>query len=154
MMKRLRAPSCPPDYNSFRDNLESLLLRMGITAQSSPDDGDETASDAPVQLKVGRVIVYIEEHLTEQLSLERLAEEAQLSKYQLIRLFRKEQDTTPWKFLVGKRLDKAKELLEAGWSPGQVAVGFYDQSHLSKVFREATGQTPKEYQEEHFKHRN
>lgn len=156
MMKRLRAPSCPPDYSSFRNNLESLLLRMGITAQNSPDDGAETASDAPIQPKVGQVIVYIEEHLTEQLSLEKLAEEAQLSKYQLIRLFRKEQDTTPWKFLVGKRIDKAKELLEAGWSPGQAAVeaGFYDQSHLSKVFREATGQTPKEYQEGHFKHRN
>jgi transcriptional regulator GlxA family with amidase domain len=76
---------------------------------------------------VGRIIVYIEEHLTEQLSLEKLAEEAQLNKYQLIRLFRKEQDMTPWKFLISKRIDKVKKLLEEGLSPGQAAVeaGFF-----------------------------
>ncbi len=107
-------------------------------------------------MAVGKVILYIEEHLSEELSLEELAEKIDLSKYQLIRGFHKEEGTTPWKFLMQKRIDNVKDLLEEGIPPGQAAVesGFYDQSHMNKAFREATGQTPKEYQEKNFRNRN
>ncbi|MCW9705542.1 helix-turn-helix domain-containing protein [Fodinibius salsisoli] len=150
------------DYQLFLSKLQLLLTGSGIksgrpTFQYERDPKEEQSSDTNQALpRVGRVIVYIEENLTEQLSLEKLAEETQLSKYQLIRLFRKEQDTTPWKFLIAKRIEKVKELLKEGMSPGQAAVeaGFYDQSHLNKTFREKVGQTPKEYQEQNFKNRN
>ena len=105
---------------------------------------------------VGKVIIYMEEHLSDNLSLEELADEVKLSKFQLIRKFQDEQGTTPWKFLISKRIDKAKELLENGLSPAQTAAetGFFDQSHMNKVFREVTGFTPKEYQEKNFRNKN
>src|SRR5699024_3009968 len=105
---------------------------------------------------IGRVIIYMENHLAEQLSLEKLASEAQISKYQLIRQFRDETGVTPWKFLIAKRVDRVKEFLEDGKPLSQTAVetGFYDQSHMTKIFREETGYTPKEYQEKYFKNRN
>lgn len=149
-------------YRLFLKNLNALLKESGIEPFRQPitanadrkKNGTEKTSDT--QPTIGRVIIYIEEHLTEQLSLDKLAEEARLSKYQLIRQFRDEKGTTPWKFLVGKRIEKVKKLLENGVPPSQAAVeaGFYDQSHLNKKFREETEQTPKEYQEEHFKNRN
>lgn len=147
----------------FLHELHSLLLNFGISpARLLIKAGIEDRknwrypADEEVQQKVGRVLIYIEEHLTEELNLEELAKEIDLSKYQLIREFRKEEGTTPWKFLIQKRVEYSKELLKQGMPPGQAAVesGFYDQSHLSKVFREATGQTPKEYQENNFRNRN
>lgn len=151
------------DYYSFLDELNVLLEQSAIISsrqlihgETDPKENWHPSSPGEYSPKMGRVIVYIEEHLTEQLSLEKLANEAQLSKYQLIRLFHKEQDMTPWNFLISKRIDKVKKLLEEGYSPGQAAieVGFYDQSHLNRVFRERTGLTPKEYQRQEFKNRN
>lgn len=100
--------------------------------------------------------MYMQEHLSDELSLDEIAEEAHLSKYQLIRRFREETGITPWKYLIGKRVEEARTLLEKGMTPAQTAVetGFYDQSHLNKAFLEETGLTPREYLETNFKNRN
>lgn len=150
-------------YFSFIDELHNLLNSSGITPSRLPvwaefqkkiNRGTPESGDTKQQ--VGQVILYIEEHWGDELSLENLAEEIGLSKYQLIRRFRDEEGTTPWKFLMRKRIEKAKELLEDGISPVQTAVeaGFYDQSHFSKIFRRETGFTPKAYQEEKFRNKN
>lgn len=93
----------------------------------------------------------MEEHLTEALSLKELAGEVQL-----ICRFREAEGTTPWEYFLEKWIDETRELFEHGVPPGEVAAkpGFYDQSHLNKVFKNDTGQTPKEYQEINFGNRN
>lgn len=150
-------------YSLFLDELSTLLADSGITtfrmpvrAEADPAKSWQHPSDEPLDQKVGKVILYMEEHLSEELSLDELADKNNISKYQLIRGFRKEEGTTPWKFLVQRRIENVKKLLEDGMSPGQAALesGFYDQPHMSKAFRDATGQTPKEYQEENFKNKN
>jgi transcriptional regulator GlxA family with amidase domain len=152
-------------YSYFRTQkeLNEILLKIGIIPKWIPFKAEfekkenwESPSDLTIQQKIGKIVIYIEENLTKELSLQKLADEIELSKYQLIRSFRREEGTTPWKFLMEKRIEKAKELLEEGMSPGHAAVetGFYDQSHMNKVFRENTGKTPKEYQEENFNNRN
>ncbi|HKK46051.1 MAG TPA: AraC family transcriptional regulator [Balneolaceae bacterium] len=147
----------------FLSELEMLLKKSGIStsrrqiqAEINPKESRGFPSAEEYSPQVGRIIVYLEAHFTEELSLDELAEKVELSKYQLIRRFREEEGTTPWKYIIQQRVEKAKQLLEQGVSPGQVAAetGFYDQSHFSKSFREETGQTPKEYQEENFINRN
>lgn len=150
-------------YHAFIRELEYLLntaniatgrKRVSASVESRKNRiGTEPVAPTP---KIGRVIIYLEKHLADELSLDQLAEVAQLSKYQLIRKFRSDVGTTPWKYLIRKRIDKARELLEAGMPPGQTAVetGFHDQSHLNRAFREETGTTPKAYQEENFKNTN
>lgn len=154
-------------YRLFLNKLSELLNHSGITLSRLPvlaelcnnSDRDRHAcspSGEKENQQIGRVIIYIDEHLTEELSLEKLAEEVRLSKYQLIRRFREEEGVTPWKYLVEKRIEHAKELLQNGVSPGQAAVesGFYDQSHMNRSFREETGLTPKEYREKNFRNKN
>lgn len=150
-------------YLSFRRELHTLLKthgirsnRLPIMAGNSQNRKWDRPSDKSITQKVGKVIIYMNEHLSEELSLEELAKEIDLSKYQLIRGFRKEEGTTPWKFLITKRVEKVKEMLEEGVPPGHAALeaGFFDQSHLHKVFKEVTGCTPKEYQEKNFKNKN
>ncbi len=150
-------------YILFLDELNFILESSGIIPGRSPVMADYSRrkswyspSDRKIKQKIGRVIFFMDEHLADELTLEELAREVDLSKYQLIRRFREQEGTTPWKFLIRKRIEKVKELLEKGMSPGQAAVeaGFYDQSHMNKVFLNETGSTPKEYQEENFKNRN
>lgn len=147
----------------FIEELNSLLQSSGISPSRLPvlaEFQQKTDRQNPEtnesRQQVGKVILYMEEHLADELSLEHLAEEIGLSKYQLIRRFRDEEGTTPWKFLTQKRIEKVKNLLAEGLSPTQAALeaGFYDQSHLNKVFGEEIGITPKEYQEQNFRNKN
>lgn len=155
-------PETNISYASYLDELQIMLAEARIVSSHQAITGEanrkENRTDHNSELKpvVGRVIVYMEDHLTEQLSLDTLADEVQLSKYQLIRRFREETGVTPWKFLIAKRINRVKEFLKDGIPPSQAAVkaGFYDQSHLTKIFREEVGSTPREYQEKFFKNRN
>lgn len=143
-------------YTRFFAELSRLLngsgiefCRQEVRAQAGINRGKKSSgTQGSSQKSIGRVEIFIDQHLAEQLSLEMLASEARLSKYQLIRLFRNEKGATPWKYLVEKRIEKAMEMLENGDAPAKAAAeaGFYDQSHLNKVFKEETGMTPKEYQ--------
>lgn len=149
-------------YLRHVEELKILLKKWGIAPYRQPiaanayEQENKSRQEDNIKITIGQVVIYIEKHLSEDLSLNKLAKKVRLSKYQLIRGFRKEKGTTPWQFLISKRIDKAKTLLEEGRSPGQVAVetGFYDQPHFSKSFQKVTGLTPKEYQEEHFRNRN
>ena len=81
--------------------------------------------------------------------LEKLAQIAGLSRFHLIRSFRREVGVTPHTYLVGRRVARAKDLL-AGSSPlSEVALacGFYDQSHFSRTFKAWSGVTPGQYRQ-------
>lgn len=150
-------------YRLFLIELDEILNRSGIISSRLPVLAEAESersrfypSSQEISQEIGSVIIFIEEHLGDELNLEQLADEVKLSKFQLIRRFQDEQGTTPWKYIIRKRVERAKELLEKGLSPGQTAAetGFYDQSHMNKVFREETGLTPKAYQEKNFRNKN
>lgn len=157
-----KQPSTHISYLSFLKELELLLHHSGILLSrpsiineysQKENQAKSVSDDEPL---LGRIDFYIDEHLSEPLTLEELAGQIQLDKYQLIRRFRNETNTTPWQYLITKRIDKACELLEGGMSSSQVAqeTGFYDQSHLNRVFKKEMGITPKKYQEENFINKN
>ena len=76
-----------------------------------------------------------------------LALEAGLSRFQLLRAFARELDTTPHAYLVQRRLAVARALLDAGATiaDAAAAAGFADQSHLTRLFRRCMGFTPALY---------
>lgn len=158
----LKKPYIENPYTVFLKDLNNILKKAEITPfnhsviSATSDNNDLEPSFDKVSHQIGQVIMYIDEHLTEQLNLDQLSGQIALSKFQFIRLFRNETGSTPWKYLMKRRIELAKELLKNGMLPGQTAAetGFYDQSHLIKVFRQETGLTPKEYQEKNFLNRN
>jgi AraC-like DNA-binding protein len=62
----------------------------------------------------------------------------------LVRAFRREYGLPPHRYVVGRRLDRARRLLLDGVPIAEVAVrtGFHDQSHLTRHFRALLGTTP------------
>ena len=76
-----------------------------------------------------------------------LADDAGLSRFQLLRAFARELGMTPHAYLVQRRLALARSLLDAGQSIAQAAAaaGFADQAHLTRAFRRCLGYTPAVY---------
>jgi AraC-like DNA-binding protein len=90
---------------------------------------------------------YLEANLAEAVRLADLAAIAGVSRFHLLRLFRREIGMPPHAWLMQRRLREAKALLRAGETPAAVAaaLGFVDQSHLTRRFRRSFGVTPGQY---------
>jgi AraC-like DNA-binding protein len=80
-------------------------------------------------------------------SLEELAAAVGLSPFHLARVFRQATGLPPHAWLRQRRLEQARASLERGDAPLDVAheLGFSDQSHLSRQFKQAFGVTPGDY---------
>lgn len=87
---------------------------------------------------------YLMANLDQKISLESLAALCDLSPSQLLRQFKKATGMTPYAWLARLRLEHAMALLKAGYSSTEVAyrVGFYDQAHFVRSFRQAFGVAP------------
>jgi len=96
---------------------------------------------------VQRVRRQIEDLYMQDLTLNRLAQEARLSRYHFLRAFRREVGVTPHAYLTSRRIAAAKRLLAGDQPLSEVALacGFYDQSHFSRSFKGCTGVTPGQY---------
>jgi AraC-like DNA-binding protein len=70
-----------------------------------------------------------------------------LTRYDLARQFRLVFGTSPYRYLLMRRLDLAREEIHRGRPLADVAVeaGFADQAHLTRMFRDAFGLTPARY---------
>jgi two-component system response regulator YesN len=85
------------------------------------------------------------------LGIESIAAEVKLSEAYICRLFKEATGRTIHQYLIGYRLDRAKELLTDGKLPKMTEVaartGFSDANYFAKVFRKTTGLAPSEYRE-------
>jgi AraC-like DNA-binding protein len=86
----------------------------------------------------------VESELGSQLGLQRLADAARVTRFQVIRDFRKAIGLTPAAYIRDRRLRRASSLIEQGLGLAEAAIaaGFADQSHLSRTFRAMHGMTP------------
>ena len=94
------------------------------------------------------VIRYVEDHYQEKIYISELAEKCKISKHQFGRVFKREKGITFREYLVNFRLDKARELLEESQlSVGDVsfAVGFFDHSYFTRMFKRYAGLSPSDY---------
>lgn len=93
---------------------------------------------------VGRARALIEACFADDLDLATLAREARLSRFHLVRAFRRAIGTTPHGYLLDRRVRAARERLRAGAAVADVAAGcgFADQAHLTRVFKARVGVTP------------
>ncbi|TBU77027.1 helix-turn-helix transcriptional regulator [Phytopseudomonas daroniae] len=85
--------------------------------------------------------------LGEPPSLEELAAAVNLSPFHFARVFRRSTGLPPHAWLQQRRLEQARALLRDGCAPLNVALqlGFSDQSHLGRQFKQAYGVAPGEY---------
>lgn len=99
------------------------------------------------QLILRRSIDYIEQNKNRRITLEDLEFATSCSRFQIIRMFRSETGVTPHAFIMQRRLVEARKMLARGEPAAEVAaeLGFVDQSHLIRRFKDHFGVTPNSY---------
>jgi AraC-like DNA-binding protein len=113
-----------------------IVVRMASTVAVSRD---------PVSPDVSRVKNYIDSHLGENLSIERLSAMSAYSPAHFTRLFKRETGMTPHCYLLGRRIEVAKMLLlHVQSSIKEIAyrLGFANEYHFSNVFKQKVGESP------------
>ena len=94
------------------------------------------------------VIDYVNKWLSEDLTVEKLAAVAHLSKYHFSRVFKDRVGTTVMSYLIKTRITRAKDLLrmsEKSITDISLECGFPSVSYFSRKFKEETGVSPREY---------
>lgn len=101
--------------------------------------------------QVDDILSYINQHISEDLTLEKLSEYFYLSSSYLCRIFKSTTGTTINKYITARRITIAKSLLNEGCSVTETyeKCGFNDYSNFLKAFTKAVGISPKKYAQFH-----
>ncbi|MDQ0045458.1 helix-turn-helix transcriptional regulator [Variovorax boronicumulans] len=116
-----------------------------LLEQAARHSGRSSRRDA-----LQRVMRYVREHLSEEMSLNEAAAAAMLSPNYLAHLLKKQTDRTFTELVTERRLERAKELLlTSGVRIGDIAqqCGFSDADYFSRRFRQQIGVTPRQFRQ-------
>ena len=122
--------------------LLQLLVQLGRELQHS-----DSQKPRPVVTKNARVqglMAYMDAHASEDLNVDKLAEEFYLSKYHMMRLFRRETGMTVYEYLTQRRLLRAREQIENGMRATEACYrsGFRSYSSFTRAYGKLFGTTP------------
>ena len=126
------------------DRAQSMLL-PGSTVQVARSGGL-----APWQSR--KIVQFIEQNLASSIRISELARIAKLCESHLSRAFKTTFGVSPYSYIIGRRLDVAKELMITTDEPlSQIALdcGMSDQSHFCNLFRQSFNTTPNAWRRQH-----
>ena len=100
------------------------------------------------------LLSYIEEHLDEDLTLDRLAVVFYVSKYYISHVFKNNMGIPIHQYIMKKRLYACKDAIISNMSitDAYIMFGFGDYSSFFRAFKKEFGVSPKEYKELHLNH--
>ena len=128
-------------------SIEGLLFWITYTLQKIDNYRKESYQGNSVK----KVMRYIDENISSELSLEELAKYVHLNADYLTRVFKKQNGQSVSQYIISQRLIKAKWLMENTSSAiGDIAkhVGYDNYSSFNRVFTKALGVSPQEYKKQ------
>ncbi len=131
-----------PVQEAMLNNYIVNLLTELLVSREAPNPGAQSAGI------IEDSIAYINDHLTQELSLENLAVQAALSPFYFSRLFKRETGFSPHQYILATRISNAKFLLQSTSDSVKnicFTVGFTSESSFCTAFKGQTGMTPSEY---------
>jgi AraC family transcriptional regulator len=131
------------------ESLANVLAVHLIRHVLAPRRPERWQDGALPQRRLRAVVEYIEEHLDGAPTLEQLAAVVRLSPYHFARQFKAATGLPPHQYVIARRVERAKQLLQAGvdQSLAEVALfaGFSDQSAFCRHFKRLVGVTPGQF---------
>lgn len=172
MLNKLNELSSANTYFQLDGQIQKLIQMLVQEMHASPDDLllSRACNDTVIALLQRHISVfeashkdsrfdlevidrYIEQHLSNKISVAQLAGSVFLGESQFHMLFKELIGITPHQYVLGKRIDRARGLIEQGnLSLGQVAElsGFSGQSAFAHTFSRLQGMSPSQYKKQLF----
>lgn len=138
------------ELGSYALSSAYLTEFLVLVSRAYYDAPDSIKYDITENKKINEILLYINENLTEDLSLERLAARFYTSKYYLSRQFKQFTGLSLYQYIMKKRLIVSRDLLRGGNSVMDACFqcGFGDYSNFLKAFKREFGKTPSKYSNE------
>jgi AraC-like DNA-binding protein len=130
--------------------LAARLLQPGTIAPTTQLIGP-SAKGRLDRRRLFRVLDYIDRNLEAHLTLDNLASVACLSRFHFVRAFKQAVGLSPLRYVVARRLERAKVLLiedEAPLVEIALTLQFSSQANFSRAFRQSAGMAPGQYRRE------
>jgi len=121
--------------------LYQLISRFFVSSKTKSDDKD---------VRIINTLKYIHENTDKNITLSQLADIACITEDHLIRIFKKEMECTPLKYVNIKKIEKAQLLLLTTDMPIKdvaMELSLDNISYFNRVFKHHIGKTPTEYRE-------
>ncbi len=124
----------------------ALLLRLLVELlrglRQDPQQKPELTQ--PRNDRIAQLLSYINQHITEDLSIDGLAQQVFLSRYHMMRLFRRETGVTIHEYLIQRRLLLARDHIRSGMSATDACFrsGFRSYSSFTRAYARQFGTTP------------
>ncbi len=120
-----------------------IMVELNRLARGADGRSAEREDSSPL---VSQVLRLIDEHYSEELSLESIAARFFVSKYHLSHEFSRAVGTSVYRYIMIKRLLMARQLLLGGMPPSEVysRCGFRDYTNFYRAFKAEYGVSPRE----------
>ncbi|MBN2796554.1 MAG: helix-turn-helix transcriptional regulator [Clostridia bacterium] len=139
-------------YNSFYEKIKLSkdlegLQSLEISMFSKYIDIIIHQQEFTDHLLVNKILHYLYLHIEDDVSLIKLTKALNISQSYASRIFHEVMDTSIIKYSKYLKIERAKALLKTSESITNIGekLGFYDQSHFSRTFKNLTGMSPQTY---------
>jgi two-component system response regulator YesN len=130
------------DVRQIRDWFLDHMTSIAGTIHNQAEEKDEST--------VARACKYIQEIFRQELSLDDVSKEVNVSPYYFSKLFKAEEGVNFIDYLTALRIEEARKMLsgdEFAVKEVGARVGYQDPNYFSRIFKKNTGYTPTEYKE-------
>lgn len=134
------------------DEYGRVILSSGLLLRLLVEIGrnlrrEDAQLPGPIQPKNDRILQilrYIDAHLTEDLSIDGLAQTFYISKYHMMRSFRAETGTSLYSYITDRRLMLARDMISRGMNATESCFrsGFRSYSSFTRAYGKRFGSTP------------
>jgi AraC family transcriptional regulator len=139
-----------PSGKLYAQTAAQMIAAHLLRHYASPEVGVQERSQGLTRRQVQGVTDFILAHLSQDISLEALAQQIGFSPYHFARLFRQTTGESPHQFVLRQRIEEACYLLKTTDMPlASIAQesGFANQSHFTRIFKRHLGLTPRVYRQ-------
>ena len=136
----------PVNYEEFGSCIDNLKISIYRNKENAEPDCEKTEERV-----ISSITRYMQEHISEEISLSVLADEFHLNSQYISQLFKNEIGVGFLTYLTNIRIEKAKKLLlSTSLSVTEIAenTGYSDYRVFTKVFRKTEGITPSQFRRE------
>lgn len=138
----------------YENDIRYLLTKFAAQLSNTSVEEEHQPSEREVRdmERMKAMLSFLEMHYAEELTLEQIAESANVSITECMRCFRRSIGLSPIRFLNERRLQRAADLLrhtERNISEIAASCGFLDMSYFTRSFRRFYDVTPTMYRKNH-----